>query len=93
MNDVDLNKFELFLDKLSSIVLDSVTNEEVMVLVNDEVYWGGEDPFHHFFSIEEGEEIKEQEEIYNEFLTVVDQSYFEELAEIEEIKRKIFMVA
>jgi hypothetical protein len=93
MSNVDIDKFELFLDKLSSIVLDSVTNEKVMKIVNDEVYWGGEDPFHNCFSYEEEKEIKEQEEIYNEFLMFVDQRYVEELAEIEEIKREIFMVA
>lgn len=92
MNNDGTDLFELFLDKISSIVLDSISNEEVMEMVNNELYWGGENLIHHFLLDEEEEEIKEQEELYNEFLKFVDQSYFEELAEIEQIKKEIFMV-
>ena len=93
MSNVDIDNFELFLDKLSSIVLDSVTNQEVMEIVNDEVYWGGEAPFYHSFFNEEEKDMKEYEEIYNEFLMFVDQSYFVDLFEIEEMKREIIMLA
>lgn len=93
MSNVGIDMFGLFLDKLSSIVLDSVTNGDVMERVNDEVYWGGEPLFSQSFSGEEEKEFKEQEAIYNEFLKVVDQSYFVELGEIEAIKREIFLVA
>jgi hypothetical protein len=92
MNSNDMDKFELFLDKLSSIVMDSVTNEEVMKMVKDEVWWGGEAPFFRYPSDEKEKEIKKQEEIYIEFLKVVDLSYFAELAEIEAIKKEIHLV-
>lgn len=93
MNNVNIDMIELFLDKISSIVLDSLTNQEVMYMIKDELYWGGENPFDNSFNSELEKEIQQYEEIYYEFLKNVDQSYFDQLAECEEIKREIFKVA
>jgi hypothetical protein len=85
----EMNKFELFIDKVSSIVLDSVTNEEMMEIVKEERFWGGEIPYNSYFDSEFDEEFNQQDKIYEELLISMDKSYFEEQAEIQRIMWEI----